>query len=163
MRVTLSISVDRVEHERQFLTAKHASTISKVGKEQPSSEPSNPASESKNELQELRKQLEFIAKKVERFTSNRQRYCSYCCSNSHDQRECTRSPPPGHCFDCLRKYCRRWHPNCPGKKPQPSRECLGSLRNTSPTISIAVNGRIMQAQVDTGSGHTLIKKSVVET
>lgn len=110
--------VDRVEHERQFIIAKHVPTIGRVEKEQPASEATNPKSESKSELQELKNQLDSLSKKLERLTPGRQRYCSYCRSNSHDQRECTRSPPAGHCFDCLRKYCRHGHPNCPGKKPQ---------------------------------------------
>ncbi|XP_050687893.1 uncharacterized protein LOC126981190 isoform X2 [Eriocheir sinensis] len=110
--------VDRVEHERQLIIAKHVPTIGRVEKEQPASEATTPKSESKSELQELKNQLDSLSKKLERLTPGRQRYCSYCRSNSHDQRECTRSPPPGHCFDCLRKYCRRGHPNCPGKKPQ---------------------------------------------
>ncbi|XP_050733579.1 uncharacterized protein LOC127007076 [Eriocheir sinensis] len=105
--------VDRVEHERQ-----HASTIGRVEKEQPTSEATNPKSESKSELQALKNQLDSLSKMFERLTPGRQLYCSYCRSNSHDQCECTRSPPPGHCFDCLRKYCRRGQPNCPGKKPQ---------------------------------------------
>ncbi len=117
----LNMFVNRVEHVRQFLVASHTPVVGKVEKEKPPPETPTPKAESKSELQEIKDQLNALAKQFERFPRGRQRYCSYCRSNSHDQRECTRSPPPGHCFDCRRKSCRRGHPDCPGKR-QPNQQ-----------------------------------------
>ena len=54
--------------------------------------------------------------------SSRPYLCSYCRAYDHTLQYCTRRPPIGHCFDCRRPGCRRGHPNCPARRPNPPQQ-----------------------------------------
>lgn len=131
--------IDRVEHERQRLEAKHASSHYRVRNErtmptsasqtQPENRPiltmsfkkkKKATSSESADVEHLKRQIRDLTEQVGQLqTPNRQprpeKYCSYCRSHTHALRECWRKPIRGTCFDCKRYGCWRGNKNCPGQ------------------------------------------------
>ncbi len=111
--------------------------------------PENPQSN------EIKAQIKDLPEQIGKLQTSpgqpqKERYSSQCHSCSHNLKECWKKPPRGSCFDCRQYGCWRGNKNCPGKP----KTTYVAQAHTSPTISLAVNNKIMRAVVDTGSCYT---------
>ncbi len=172
--------VERVEHERDFLLeAQHPTVCSipeKEAESTPKSDPKPPLSN--QQFEELQQQLDNLSQRMAQTTKPPRKYsctpcrtnshsrspclkqyCAYCRKSTHSLRNCSHKPPVRACFDCKRPNCRRGKPGCPGKSATDAWLCV---RTSSPVISVAVNGKILRAMVDTGSERTLIRRPAVD-
>lgn len=133
----LTLFLDRLEHERQFLLeAKKIPVLHIPQKEEkPTVSPETKPPTSNSNFEKLQGQLEDLSKMMSLMvkppppryscpkcrTNDHSRsncpspYCPYCRNDSHSLANCTRKPPLGYCFDCRRPNCRRGKPGCPGR------------------------------------------------
>ncbi len=123
--------IERVEHERQLLEARHTTTLNRVkgakdrearqatkreelgvGRQHNTPKELGVKPES-NEVESLKFLINELEELVKRQQSTRETrrspasniYCPHCKSASHTLRECWRNPPPGACYDCRGYSC----------------------------------------------------------
>ncbi len=165
---------------RDFLLEAKRSTVCHLTEKKAESAPQSHSKPpmSNEQFKKLQQQLENLSKRLAQTSKTSRKYscppcrtnshsrsacpkphCAYCRKNTHSLRNSTKGPPVGACFDCRRQNCRRGKPDCPGRHA--AEFCLCG-RISSPTITVALNGKILTALVDTGSERTLIRRSAVD-
>lgn len=112
--VSLERFLDKLEVERVVANARSKEEIFLV-KDHPATTPQTPLNPTPSTLPPLDTRVDTLEKKIKQWNrpqrqtqtwGERQPYCPYYRSRTHNMSTCRRNPPRGSCFDCLRMNCR---------------------------------------------------------